>query len=134
MLAPVVAIALAPVAHDSPLFGLAPGTPAWIAETPDMEATIAFAKSAKLSITVFTPRGASRQQWLINHIDTIDLHHNQSSQFPPYNFIMVFGLPYSPALEPALQENGFVRSKPEPFGFTASKSGRTQASASEAPP
>ena len=116
----VVALILAPAAESS-LRVLPPGTPAWVASTPEMQVTLAAARRAELLITELHPNGTSPTQWFSNHLDSVDQHHNEFSQTPPYTTLLVFGLPLSPSLVPLLQEFGFVSTSPEPFGFSASK-------------
>jgi hypothetical protein len=115
-----VALVLAP-ASESTLRHLAPGTPAWVASTPEMQSTLAAAKSAELVVTELYPNGSSPDQWLFNHLDSVDQHHNEFSQNPGYSELIVFGLPISPSITKLLQEFGFVHSASEPFGFSASK-------------
>jgi hypothetical protein len=116
----VVAFIVAPTAESS-LRGLPPGTPAWVASTPEMQVTLAAARRAGLVITELHPNGKSPTQWLFNHLDSVDQHHNELSQNPPYTTLLVFGLPLSPSLSPLLQAFGFVSSSPETYGFSASK-------------
>ena len=116
----IVALVLAPT-DESSLRALPPGTPAWVAFTPEMQVTLAVAKRAELLITELHPNGATPTQWLSNHLDSVDQHHNEFSQNPPYTTLLVFGLPLSPTFEPLLREFGFMSSSPEPFGFSASK-------------
>lgn len=120
MHASTVALVLAP-ASDSTFRRLAAGTPAWIASTPGMQATLAAARRAGLLVTELHPNGSSPTQWLFNHLDSVDQHHNESSQEPGYTELLVFGVPMSAAIPPLLREFGFVSSSPEPFGFSASK-------------
>jgi hypothetical protein len=119
-----VALVLAP-ASESTLRSLAAGTTAWIASTPEMQPTIAAAKRAGLLVTELHPHGSSPAQWLVNHLDSVDQHHNEFSQNPGYTELLVFGVPMSPSLTPLLQEFGFVSSSAESFGFCASKSPST---------
>ena len=116
----VVALILAPSSEDT-LRRLPVGTPTWIASTPEMQTTMEAAESAKLQITQLYPNGTMPMQWLVNHLDSVDQHHNEFSQTPPYSELLVFGVPHSPSLLPLLNEFGFVIAWPEPFGFGASK-------------
>ena len=116
----VVALILTPTTESS-LRVIPPGTPTWVASTPEMQVTVAAAKRAELLITKLLPNGTSPTQWLFNHLDSLDQHHNEFSQSPPYTTLLLFGLPLLPSLAPLLQEFGFVSSSPETFGFSASK-------------
>jgi len=86
-----------------------------------MRTTLEAAENAKLLVTQLFPNGATPMEWLFNHLDSVDQHHNEFSQTPPYSELLVFGVPLSASLQPLLQEFGFVISWPEPFGFGASK-------------
>ena len=115
-----VALVLAP-ASESTLRHLAPGTPAWVASTPEMQSTLAAAKRAELLVTELYPNGSSPEQWLFSHLDSVDQHRNEFSQKPGYTELLAFGVPISPSITQLLQEFGFVHSAPESFGFSASK-------------
>ena len=116
----VVALVLAPSSEET-LRRLPIETPVWIASTPEMQATIEAAENAKLQITLLYPNGTTPTQWLVNHLDSVDQHHNELSQMPPYSKLLVFGVAHSSSLLPLLQEFGFVIAWPESFGFGASK-------------
>ena len=115
-----VAVVLVPT-NESTLRQLAPGTPAWVASTPEMQSTLAAARRAELLVTELYPSGSSPDQWLFNHLDSVDQHHNEFSQKPGYTELFVFGVQISASITPLLQEFGFVSSAPESFGFSASK-------------
>ncbi len=115
-----VALVLAP-ASESTLRTLTPGTPAWVVSTPEMQSTLAAAKRAELLVTELFPNGSSPDQWLFNHLDSLDQHHNEFSQRPGYTELLVFGVTISPSIMELLQEFNFVHSAPEAFGFSASK-------------
>ena len=116
-----VALILAPES-EATLRQLPPGTTAWIACTPEMQSTLAAAKRAELIVTELFPNGSSPREWLFNHLDSVDQHHNEFSQKPAYTELLVFGVTMSPSIAPLLQEFGFVSSSHESFGFSASKS------------
>ena len=115
-----VALVLAPTS-ESALRELPVGTPAWVASTPEMQATLAAARRSELAVTELFPNGASPTQWLHNHLDSLDQHHNEFSQTPAYTELLVFGVEHAPELMPLLTEFGFVSATPRPFGFAASK-------------
>src|SRR5688500_14171624 len=93
----VVAIVLAP-ASETALRSIPLGAPTWMASTPEMQPTVLLAKHIGLSVTELFPNGASPTQWLLNHLDSVDQHHNEFSQTRPYTKLLVFGVPLSPAL------------------------------------
>lgn len=120
MASATVAMVLAPVSA-SELQALPAGTPAWVACAPEMQATLAAAEAVGLRITRLSPNGNTPLAWLANHLDSVDQHHNEFSQTPPYTTLAVLGLSLSPAVEAILREFGFVSAAPSGFGFTATK-------------
>ena len=127
-----VALVLAPSSEAS-LRQLPAGTPAWIASTPEMQPTLAAARRVGLQVTELYPNGNSPLAWLSNHLDTVDQHHNEFSQTPPYTRLAVFGLGVSPELEPLLREFGFVSTTAQSFGFVALKAPGPSAHSAGAP-
>ena len=120
MASATVALVLAP-ASASELQAFPAGTPAWVACTPEMQATLAAATAAGLRVTKLSPNGDTPLAWLANHLDSVDQHHNEFSQTPPYTTLAVLGLSLSQSVEPILREFGFVSAAPSASGFTASK-------------
>lgn len=116
----VVAMVLAPTSEFS-LRTLPIGIPAWVASTPQMQSTVVAAKSAGLAVTELSPNGTSPTEWLQNHLDSLDQHHNEFSQAQPYTELWVFGVEHTPDLFPFLAEFGFSSSAPTEFGFLACK-------------
>lgn len=116
-----VAIVLAP-SSESELRAIPSGSPTWIASTPKLQPTIALARRLGLPVTELFPNGASAWEWLSNHLDSVDQHHNEFSQEPPYSKLLVFGVQLSAAVGPLLAPFGFSLTTAEPYGFSALKS------------
>ncbi len=115
-----IAMVLAPT-DESWLHTLPIGIPAWVASTPQMQPTLEAAKRVGLVVTELFPNGTSPTEWLQNHLDSLDQHHNEFSQSQPYTELWVFGVEHTPDLTPFLAEFGFASSTPTAFGFLASK-------------
>jgi len=116
-----VAVVLAP-SSKSELRAIPHGTPTWIASTPELQSTIALARRLGLTVTELFPNGTSAWEWLSNHLDSVDQHHNEFSQDPPYSKLLVFGVKLSAAVEPLLSPFGFSSATAEAYGFSAIKS------------
>ena len=99
------------------------GSSAWVASTPEMQGTVKAARACGLAVTELFPRGEHPVQWFLNHLDSLDQHHNESSQRPPYSELLVFGLEPTPEVDAWLRGFGFGAATLEPFGFSASKNG-----------
>ncbi len=62
---------------------------------------------------------ASREDNLIDELETIDLHHGSYSTDPPYTQIEGFGTPLSDKIKARLADYGFDDFSPTPTGFLA---------------
>jgi hypothetical protein len=71
--------------------------------------------------TELFPRGETCEEWLFNHLDSLDQHHNDASQHPGYSTLVVHGVTHTPAIGLFIEQFGFVASKSEAFGFSATK-------------
>jgi hypothetical protein len=116
----VVTLLLAPAARQQ-LDVLPPQSAVWIASSSHMHATLACARALELEVTELFPRGDTCEEWLFNHLDSLDQHHNDYSQQPGYSTLLVYGVTHTPAIALFLEQFGFVASKSEPFGFSATK-------------
>ena len=56
-------------------------------------------------------------------IYSLDEHHNQLSQDPPYNTLLVYGLGLESVDQNVLKELGFCQSTKTEYGFMAKKAG-----------
>jgi hypothetical protein len=117
---PTVAMVLAPITHEA-LSAVPHGSPAWIASTPEMRNTVRAATAIGLVVTELVTNGDASREWLFNHLDSVDQHHNEFSQQPPYSELLVFGVASSAEIESWLQQFGFCEVQSEPFGFSARK-------------
>src|SRR5260221_256515 len=61
------------------------------------------------------------EDWLLDILDAVELHHGEHSQSPPYSVLRVVGTPLSPRLREELGEYGFVRFEDSADGFVAHK-------------
>jgi hypothetical protein len=115
-----VAVVLAP-SSESELLAIPSGAPTWIASAPELESTITLAKQLGLPVTELVPNGKSALEWLFNHLDSVDQHHNEFSQDPPYSKLLVFGVHLSAAVDALLSPFGFSVTMAESYGFSAIK-------------
>jgi hypothetical protein len=115
-----VAIVLSPCS-EAELCAIPLRTPSWIVAKPEFQSTIRSANKLGLVVTELFPNGNCPVEWLYNHLDSVDQHHNDFSQDPPYARLLVFGVRLSPDLEPFLSTFGFGLTREEPFGFSAFK-------------
>ena len=58
---------------------------------------------------------------LLDHMDSIELHHGSHSADPPYTVIEVFGTKITANAKNTLSEYGFREFKATPTGFTATR-------------
>lgn len=93
----------------------------WIASSAHMHATLACARALALDVTELFPRGDTCEEWLFNQLDSLDRHHNDASQQPGYSTLLVYGVAHTPAIGLFIEQFGFVASKSEAFGFSATK-------------
>ncbi len=61
------------------------------------------------------------EDWLLDILDAVELHHGQHSQLPAYSVLRVVGAPLSPRLRREFGECGFVRFEDSADGFVAHK-------------
>ena len=103
-----------------PAFGeriraLAPEIPVWVVDTPvNRAAAQRFwpngpEHGTRVDITTFIARaGESPERVCMGVLPTVDLHHNELSQSPPYSAVEVHGASPTPELQAALEELGLV--------------------------
>ena len=117
-----VALVLVP-GRERDLQSLPSGTPVWVASVEAMKSTLAAANASGLLVTELIPNGEGPLQWIHNHLDSLDQHHNEfSGDVPgPYRRLLVFGLAPSTDLDALLGVFGFAPASPEPYGFSAVK-------------
>jgi hypothetical protein len=59
----------------------------------------------------------NREDWFVNELATIDLHHGEFSHNPPYSVLEVIGIAWSDKVEDALKEYGFIKYERTTEGF-----------------
>jgi hypothetical protein len=59
------------------------------------------------------------EDWFVNELATIDLHHGEFSHDPPYSVLEVIGVAWSDKIEKALRGYGFIKYEQTTKGFTA---------------
>ena len=117
-----VAMVLVPVALAD-FWVVPPGSSAWVASTPEMQGSVSAARASGLAVTELFPKGEHPVQWLLNHLDSLDQHHNEVGQQTPYSELLIFGVSPSPEVGAWLREFGFGQATTEPFGLSARKNG-----------
>src|SRR5215510_11910515 len=88
----------------------------WVADTPTNQPVIKSIWAARsavappFGITSFkVAPDKTPEDWLLDILDTIESHHGEHSQSPPYSVLRVVGTSLSPLLRRELEECGFVR-------------------------
>ena len=72
--------------------------------------------------TIFKVDGDGRpEDWLLDHLRTIDLHRGEYSHDPPWSVINVIGTPWSDNIRSALSQLGFAEHEDTAGGFIAKK-------------
>ena len=112
------------------LRSLPANVPAWIADTPLNHPIIQNFWSARpvggTGITSFkVAPGKTPEDWLLDIMEALELHHGAYSQTPPYSVLRVIGASLTPRLRAEFDDNGFLRYEDSPDGFIASKSAAT---------
>jgi hypothetical protein len=101
---------------------LAKSVPVWIVDSTLNRAAAEKAEREGLFLTLLYVNGRSSEDWLVNHADTVDQHHNQFSKpAHPYNTLRVIGATQSNRVKASLDELGFKRYEPTADGFYAHK-------------
>lgn len=96
-------------------------TPVWIVESEANAAFIQRCQRSGRSVISLTTNGPTAEAWLLNHIDTIDQHHNEFSQAPPYRHLQVIGGSLTSRVEAWFREFGFDVFTEGIDGFRCSK-------------
>ena len=99
------------------------GEPAWVADTVPNKPVIQRMWSQKRDgITSFQiAPTATPEDWLIDILDQVELHHGEYSQSSPYSALQVVGTELSRRLRAELESYGFNRFEHAPDGFLAHK-------------
>ncbi len=110
------------------LRGLPQDEDSWVADTSTNQPVIKSIWGARpageplAGITSFkVAPDKTPEDWLLDILDAVELHHGEHSQSPPYSVLRVVGTPLSPRLREELGEYGFVRFEDSADGFVAHK-------------
>ena len=102
----------------------------WVVESPEnTTATEAYWASAaagsgssiESGITKFTPSGETAEDWCVDVIDSLDLHHNGYSHEPGYTALEVYGVAPSARIAAVYSEYGFTEFQETESSFVARK-------------
>jgi hypothetical protein len=96
--------------------------PVWAVNSPVNAAAAEKAIQSGLSFTLLFANGETTEEWCLNHLDSVDQHHNEYSHKPGYSVLRVVGTPLTPRIETYLPEFGFVKWQSTSNGFYAYKS------------
>jgi hypothetical protein len=104
---------------------------AWVADTAANQSVI---KSIWASYPVEPCRGYltgitsfqvaadhTPEDWLLGVLDSVEEHHSEHSQTPPYSILRVIGAALSPRIRAELESYDFIKFKDSPDGFVAHK-------------
>lgn len=100
--------------------------PVWIADTPVNRASVdrnwAARPPSPKGVTIFrVDNSSTHADWLITVLPTVDLHHGEYSQHPPYTVVEVFGAAPIEPVQQAFEEFGFSTFTHRPHGFVATR-------------
>ncbi len=104
--------------------------PVWVADTPSNHPVLRSIWAARPADIPRTLAGITSFQvaesqlpedWLLGILGTIQLHHGEYSQSPPYSELRVIGTALTPRLRSELSEYDFADYEDLPDGFVAHK-------------
>ena len=123
-----VAVIVDPTFGDR-LFDIASRTPVWIVDTPANRTAIERHWAANSGqphtdgVTAFkVDPAASPEDWCLNVLGDVDLHHGVYSHVPPYTVLEIYGVALTQDLRAALGERGFDTVLERADGFRATVS------------
>lgn len=96
----------------------------WVADTATNHPVIKsiWATHSVDRITSFqVPADKTPEDWLLGVLDSVDVHHNEYSQTPPYSTLRVTGTVLTPRIRVKLESYQFVEFEDSPEGFVAYK-------------
>lgn len=96
---------------------------AWVADTSTNHPVIkSIWATHSVGITSFkAPADQTPEDWLFGVLDTVEDHHCEYSQTPPYSTLRVIGTTLTPRIRVRLESYDFVRFEDLPEGFVAHK-------------
>ena len=107
---------------------------AWVADTPTNNPVIRSIwtthsadpnRGNHTGITSFqVSADKTPEDWLLGVLDTVEEHHGEYSQTPPYSILRVTGTALTPLIRERLESYHFVKFEDLPEGFAAHKSAR----------
>ena len=65
--------------------------------------------------------GKTPEDWLLGVLDSVEEHHSEYSQTPPYSTLRVIGTVLTPSILAQLKSHDFVKFEDLPDGFVAHK-------------
>lgn len=114
--------------YGTRLHNLPPGEPAWVIDSelnhPIVQEIWNSQKTTNHleGLTAFKyNKNGNPESWLLDELQTIDLHHGEQTHKPPYSVINVIGTVCTDLINRELKEYGFVKYEPTPDGFMAIK-------------
>jgi hypothetical protein len=124
---PIVAIVVDPEFGER-LLSLADEMAVWIADTPANRSCAealwsSTAGVARNAVTTFkVDLGKTGEDWCLNILPQVALHHGQHSQSPAYSVLDVIGAHLTPELRDTLAEYGLTSCAERSGGFRATRS------------
>ena len=100
---------------------------AWVADTFTNHPVIqsiwsTHSVGALVGITSFqVPADKTPEDWLLGVLDSVEVHHSEYSQTPPYSILRVIGTALTPRIRVQLESYHFVKFEDLPEGFVAHK-------------
>ena len=130
-LAPTIVHVIVDPDYGEGLRGLPADGPAWVADTSTNHPVI---KSIWTSNPAEPDRGfltgitsfqvaadKTPEDWLLGVLDSVEEHHSEYSQTPPYSILRVIGTVLTPGIRAQLENYDFVKFEDLPDGFVAHK-------------
>lgn len=97
---------------------------AWVADTVANHPVIQSIWSThSVGVTSFkVPADKTPEDWLLGGVlDSVEVHHGEYSQTPPYSILRVIGTVLTPRIRVQLESYDFVKFEDLPEGFVAHK-------------
>jgi len=105
------------------LRNLPPGEPVWVVDSEvnvSVVTSMVYVRRDEGAITHFRfDADKTPEDWLIEIVWTIDLHHGHHAHDPPYSWLNVIGTPWSERIQEALDELGLFEHEATAEGFIA---------------
>jgi hypothetical protein len=95
--------------------------PVWLVDSPHNAEAERLGRAEGLNVTLLTANGQSPEEWLLNHLDSVDQHHNEQAGTVGYSELQVVGVGLTRRIEQYLPEFGFAQWAPTAEGFVAKK-------------